>query len=77
MRWWQDPKLTFGPPGDPEFLAKIPDQVGFGPGPTDSNTPTRSLNPDADHQLLVYSDSNRQLVRGVLYCIALHRRPHD
>ena len=27
VRWWQDPKLTFGPPGDPEFLAKIPHQV--------------------------------------------------
>ena len=21
LRWWQDPKMTFGPPGDPEFLA--------------------------------------------------------
>lgn len=21
IHWWQDPKMTFGPPGDPEFLA--------------------------------------------------------
>lgn len=29
VHWWQDPKLTFGPPGDPEFLGKQPgiDQV--------------------------------------------------
>ena len=31
VRWWQDPKLTFGPPGDPEFLAKIPHQVRLRP----------------------------------------------
>lgn len=22
VHWWQDPKLTFGPPGDPEFLGR-------------------------------------------------------
>ena len=27
VHWWQDPKMTFGPPGDPAFLATQAAQV--------------------------------------------------
>ena len=28
--WWKDPKLTFGPPGDPDFLAQALRQHSYG-----------------------------------------------